>query len=278
MASLGKSLEELIQESSSKKPSGGKGEGGKKGRSKGSKGGKGTKGAKGGKGAPGGRVAGGGKGANFSAFPTALPVSAYRSTPYQQSPQQMQMAASKVYVNKVYVAGIPADWTEADVLHVFETVGAVEKLTIFCDQQGQPAGSGMVQYADHQGMLAAVRELNGVKLGTSEIRVSIARTKHQAQQNKMFAAQQVGMMAPGMVRGMPMMAPGMLQAHQLMAQQQMMHQQMMAQQQMRRVQQYTQRGAEHAKKPRTTPKPKVEMQEVSKEDLDSALEKFINHS
>ena len=108
--------------------------------------------------------------------------------------------------------------------------------------------------------------------------MSIARTKHQAQQNKMFAAQQVGMMAPGMVRGMPgMMAPGMIQAQQLMAQQ-MMQQQMMAQQQMRRVQQYSQRGAEHAKKPRTTPKPKVEMQEVSKEDLDSALEKFINHS
>ena len=91
MASLGKSLEELIQESSSKKPSGGKGEGGKKGRGKGSKGGKGAKGAKGGKGAPSGRVAGGGKGANFTSFSTALPVSAYRSTPYQQTPQQMQM-------------------------------------------------------------------------------------------------------------------------------------------------------------------------------------------
>eukprot|EP01061_Rhynchopus_euleeides_P046250 TRINITY_DN8704_c0_g1_i3.p2 TRINITY_DN8704_c0_g1~~TRINITY_DN8704_c0_g1_i3.p2 ORF type:complete len:297 (+),score=95.60 TRINITY_DN8704_c0_g1_i3:43-891(+) len=190
MAMLNQSLDDMIKSTSA----GGRGRGRGRGKGEGAtkKGAKGAKGAK----TPAftGRQAGAGAAVAGIQRVTLAAGTQNRSNPYFQKPQQaaafqpafglpqqQQPSGPRVYRYKAYIANVPTDWDEQDILRVMETAGAVEKLTVFTDAQGNPSGSGMVQYTNEHDMNTAVRELNGAKLGHNEIRVSVARSKQQGQ-------------------------------------------------------------------------------------------------
>ena len=126
MATLGKSLDAMIAER--KQTVGG---GGKKGGGKGA--GKGGKGRAQLGGGGGGRQAGGGRGGGGVPAAKAVAVKAARSAPYQEA----KVANPR---NRALVSGLPGDWNERDILNVVQTVGPVEKLTVFYDPKGKPTG------------------------------------------------------------------------------------------------------------------------------------------
>jgi len=75
---------------------------------------------------------------------------------------------------RCYVSGLPVDWEDQDVLSVLQTVGELEKLTIYSDASGRPTGRALVQYATPQGARTAIRDLDGAVLGEKEIVVQYA--------------------------------------------------------------------------------------------------------
>eukprot|EP01060_Flectonema_neradi_P010612 TRINITY_DN1770_c0_g1_i4.p1 TRINITY_DN1770_c0_g1~~TRINITY_DN1770_c0_g1_i4.p1 ORF type:complete len:252 (+),score=68.27 TRINITY_DN1770_c0_g1_i4:45-800(+) len=181
---MNKSLDDLIKE---KKSSRGRGGGRGAGRGRG-----------GSKGASGGRQAGGG---------SAAPVrSGNKSSPYSVSGGrgrgrggsksaviQRQVVTPKpktAQKNKVFVTNLPFDWEETDVLHVMETVGEVDKLTIFWDPQGRPTGSALVVYKNNVHANSAVEELSGARLGNNDIVVTHARGTVAKQNNNQPQQQQ----------------------------------------------------------------------------------------
>eukprot|EP01060_Flectonema_neradi_P035370 TRINITY_DN6495_c2_g1_i2.p1 TRINITY_DN6495_c2_g1~~TRINITY_DN6495_c2_g1_i2.p1 ORF type:complete len:271 (+),score=56.40 TRINITY_DN6495_c2_g1_i2:821-1633(+) len=184
MAMLNQSLDDLIKERKSNRLSGGRGgRGGKgsRGRSN-SRGRGGSGGTFGGR----GRIAGGGQATLRPRF------SGYRVSPYANAARfqgrgrgggrsnvQRVQQRRVMPKNKVFVTNLPFDWEEGDILHVMETVGEVEKLTIFWDPQGRPTGSALVAYANDVKAHQAIQELNGAKLGNNEITVSSAKGDQQ---------------------------------------------------------------------------------------------------
>eukprot|EP01062_Namystynia_karyoxenos_P076991 TRINITY_DN7657_c0_g1_i2.p1 TRINITY_DN7657_c0_g1~~TRINITY_DN7657_c0_g1_i2.p1 ORF type:complete len:314 (+),score=80.42 TRINITY_DN7657_c0_g1_i2:106-942(+) len=80
-------------------------------------------------------------------------------------------------VRKVHISGLPWDWDEEDLRGVMDTVGDVEKITIFYDDSGRPIGSGMVTFTTAEGARAAVEQLDGAHLGRAEVTVSFSRNQ-----------------------------------------------------------------------------------------------------
>ncbi|KAJ9461359.1 RNA-binding protein [Diplonema papillatum] len=174
-AMLTKSLDELIKEKKSSQRGRGTGRGGGKTA--------GTKSGGRGQSAPVAARQAGGRGRQ----PLAAKSHA-RSQPYSASAfgrgrgsggravVQNQVVQSKNQSrNRVFITSIPYDWDEQNILLVVETAGAVEKLTIFWDPSGRPTGNALCTYRTEQAARKAVAELNGAHLGNSTISVTSAR-------------------------------------------------------------------------------------------------------
>lgn len=98
--------------------------------------------------------------------------------------------------NKCQVSGIPTDWEEEDILSVLQTAGDVGKLTIYSDSKDRPTGVVQVEYTRPEDARAAVRDLDGARLGDNDISVGFVKAEKAPQRDSRVSWAQQPSAAP----------------------------------------------------------------------------------
>jgi len=81
-------------------------------------------------------------------------------------------------MKNIYVGNLSFDTTEDQIRSLFETYGAVDRVSIITDRDtGQPRGFAFVEMTDDEAASKAVEALNGTKLGGRNLNINEARPK-----------------------------------------------------------------------------------------------------
>lgn len=81
-------------------------------------------------------------------------------------------------MKNLYVGNLPHSTTEAELRNLFETHGAVEKITLVTDRDtGRSRGFGFVEMADASAADKAIAALNGTDLGGRTLTINEAKPK-----------------------------------------------------------------------------------------------------
>jgi len=81
-------------------------------------------------------------------------------------------------MKNIYVGNLSYDATEDAIRSLFETFGAVDRVSIITDRDtGQPRGFAFVEMTDDEAASKAVEALNGTKLGGRNLNINEARPK-----------------------------------------------------------------------------------------------------
>ena len=81
-------------------------------------------------------------------------------------------------MKNLYVGNLPHSTTEAELRNIFETHGAVEKITLVTDRDtGRSRGFGFVEMTDASAADKAVAALNGTDLGGRTLTINEAKPK-----------------------------------------------------------------------------------------------------
>jgi RNA recognition motif-containing protein len=82
---------------------------------------------------------------------------------------------SKVNSRVVFVGNIPYDFSETQVVEIFQEVGQVLGFRLVFDRDtAKPKGYGFCTYIDHETACSAVRNLNNFDVGGRQLRVDFA--------------------------------------------------------------------------------------------------------
>lgn len=81
-------------------------------------------------------------------------------------------------MKNLYVGNLPHSTTEAELRSLFETHGAVEKVTLVTDRDtGRSRGFGFVEMTDASAADKAIAALNGTELGGRALTINEAKPK-----------------------------------------------------------------------------------------------------
>src|ERR1700758_3014951 len=81
-------------------------------------------------------------------------------------------------MKNLYVGNLPHSTTETELLSLFETHGAVEKVTLVTDREtGRSRGFGFVEMTDAGEAEKAIAALNGTQLGGRALTINEAKPK-----------------------------------------------------------------------------------------------------
>jgi RNA recognition motif-containing protein len=81
-------------------------------------------------------------------------------------------------MKNIYVGNLSFDASEDQVRSLFETYGAVDKVSIITDRDtGQPRGFAFVEMPDDDAASKAMEALNGSNLGGRNLNINEARPK-----------------------------------------------------------------------------------------------------
>ena len=81
-------------------------------------------------------------------------------------------------MKNLYVGNLPHSTTEAELRNLFETHGAVEKITLVTDRDtGRSRGFGFVEMANASEADKAIATLNGTDLGGRTLTINEAKPK-----------------------------------------------------------------------------------------------------
>lgn len=81
---------------------------------------------------------------------------------------------------QVWAEGLPWETTETELLPYFQQHGLVEKCTINRTRDGRSRGTATVRFTDAESADAAIRELNGIEIGTENKRKMYVRLDRYA--------------------------------------------------------------------------------------------------
>ena len=81
-------------------------------------------------------------------------------------------------MKNIYVGNLSFDTTEDQIRSLFETYGAVDRVSIVTDRDtGQPRGFAFVEMTDDDAAGKAMEALNGTKIGGRNLNINEARPK-----------------------------------------------------------------------------------------------------
>ncbi len=81
-------------------------------------------------------------------------------------------------MKNLYVGNLPHSTTEAELRNLFETHGAIEKITLVTDRDtGRSRGFGFVEMANASEADKAIAALNGTDLGGRTLTINEAKPK-----------------------------------------------------------------------------------------------------
>jgi RNA recognition motif-containing protein len=81
-------------------------------------------------------------------------------------------------MKNLYVGNLPHSTTEAELRTLFETHGAVEKVSVVTDREtGRARGFGFVEMTDASEAEKAIAALNGTQLGGRALTINEAKPK-----------------------------------------------------------------------------------------------------
>jgi RNA recognition motif-containing protein len=83
-------------------------------------------------------------------------------------------------MKKIFVGNMDRAVTEPVIRSLFETYGAVERVTMVSDEAGHPKGFGFIEMTDDDGAGKAIAAMHGCELNGKVLTVSEARSKGAA--------------------------------------------------------------------------------------------------